>query len=342
MKFIDEAIIEVKAGDGGDGCASFRREKFVPRGGPDGGNGAHGGDIIIRADEGLTTLMDVRYRRRFEAERGGHGKGSQMHGRSGKDLVLRLPVGTVISDADTEEILMDLDHPKQEWIAAKGGKGGWGNLHYVSSTHQAPRKTEKGVKGEEKRLRLELKLLADVGLVGLPNAGKSTLIAAISNVRPKIADYPFTTKVPNLGVVEYAPEASFVVADMPGLIEGASEGSGMGFQFLRHIERTRVLVHLLDPVDPAHLDPLENYRMIREELRAHGTGLEQRKEIICLTKMDITEAREKAEEVKEELERASQNQVLLISAASRKGLQPLLTAMMQAVTAEREKLSNKG
>ncbi len=249
MKFIDYAKIYVKAGDGGRGCISFRREKHVPRGGPNGGDGGRGGNIIFRAAKELNTLLDLRYQREYRAERGEHGKGSNRHGRDGIDMVIPVPVGTLIKDAESGEIIADLDHDGAEVVAAHSGRGGLGNSNFATPTRQAPRYAQPGEPGEEKWLVLELKLLADVGLVGLPNAGKSTLISVISAARPKIADYPFTTLVPNLGVVKMEDLGSFVVADIPGIIEGAHTGTGLGFQFLRHIERTAILLHLVDISD---------------------------------------------------------------------------------------------
>ncbi|MBI4211202.1 MAG: GTPase ObgE [Deltaproteobacteria bacterium] len=327
MKFIDEATIEVIAGDGGRGCVGFRREKYVPRGGPDGGDGGRGGHVIFCTDEGLTTLMDIRYRRKIEVKHGGHGKGKQMNGRSSDDIIVRVPVGTVVSDADTDEILADLDRFPQEWIAAKGGRGGLGNMHFATSVNQAPRKAQPGEPGEKRHLRLELKLLADVGIIGLPNAGKSTLISTVSNSRPKIADYPFTTKVPNLGVVALSDGKSCVMADIPGLIEGASGGAGLGLQFLRHIERTRLLVHLIDPIDPASPDPVQSYDVIRHELGAYNHALLEKPEIICLTKMDIPEAHEQAVRLKKKFAKKTSSPVLQISAATRKGIKELLHAI---------------
>ncbi|MFH0800540.1 MAG: GTPase ObgE [Pseudomonadota bacterium] len=332
MKFIDEAIVEVIAGDGGKGCASFRREKYVPKGGPDGGDGGRGGSVIFRTDGGLTTLMDVKFRHRFKAQSGGYGKGKQMTGLSGEDVVIRIPVGTVVFDDDSGEVLFDLDRKGADWIAAKGGKGGLGNMHFASSTHQAPREFTEGRKGEQRRLRLELKLLADVGLVGLPNAGKSTLISSVSNARPKIADYPFTTITPCLGLVKFSEEQSFVMADIPGLIEGAHDGAGMGVQFLKHIERTRVLVHLIDVTDPAHPDPVKSYKTIRRELKSFKADITKRPEIVVLTKMDITEAREVCDDVKKKLKKAGAKKVLAVSAPVHEGLTALLGEIAKSLS----------
>src|SRR3990167_4505981 len=271
MKFIDEAIIEVKAGDGGNGCLSFRREKYVPRGGPDGGDGGDGGSVYLVADENVNTLVDFRYQKRFEAERGHNGEGRQKTGKSGEDLVVKVPVGTLIYEADTHELIGDLTYHNQKLCVAKGGFHGLGNTRFKSSINRAPRKTTHGTPGDQRKLHLELKLLADVGLLGLPNAGKSTLIRAISDAHPKVADYPFTTLHPSLGVVRMELGRSFVVADIPGLIEGAAEGAGLGNQFLKHLARNRLLLHLVDilPVDGSN--PVDNVRIIDKELEKSGT-----------------------------------------------------------------------
>ncbi len=333
MKFIDEAIIEVTAGNGGNGCVSFRREKYVPRGGPDGGDGGNGGSVIFRTEGGLTTLMDVRYRRHFKAGHGGHGMGKQMSGRAGEDKIVRVPAGTVVYDADANEVIADLDGVGAEWIAAKGGRGGRGNQHFATSTHQAPRKCEPGRKGEAKRLRLELKLLADVGLVGLPNAGKSTLISAVSNARPKIAAYPFTTKVPSLGLARLPDGRGFVIADIPGLIEGAHEGAGMGIQFLKHIERTKLLLHLIDPLDHAHEDAAASYKAIRNELGSFDKALLKRPEIVVLTKMDIPEAQDRYADAQKKIKKLGAKSVIAISAAAHDGLDQLLIEIGKALGA---------
>ena len=330
MKFIDEAIIEVKAGDGGDGCVSFRREKYVPRGGPNGGDGGRGGSCILKARSGLNTLMDLKFRKRFEATRGMHGKGKDMFGRMGKDIVIELPVGTIVRDADTNKIIIDLAREDQAFIIAKGGKGGHGNTHYASSTRQVPRTAQEGGKGEERRIKLELKLLADVGLVGFPNAGKSTLISVISNAKPKIADYPFTTKVPHLGVVRIDEGKSFVMADIPGLIEGAHTGKGMGIQFLKHIERTRVLLHLIDLSDPEYPDAWKAYTTLRKELEAHTPELLKKPEIIVLTKTDLPDVQEAIKKACQLFEKKG-HPVLAISAAKHEGLKPLLKKVSQWV-----------
>lgn len=287
MKFIDYVKIHVKAGDGGSGCVSFRREKYVPRGGPDGGDGGKGGDIIIKATKELNTLLDFRYQREYKAERGEHGKGSNKHGKDGESKTILVPIGTVIKDAETGEVIADLDTYEAEVIAVKGGRGGLGNAHFATPTRQAPKFAQPGEKGEERWLVLELKLLADVGLIGLPNAGKSTLISVISSARPKIADYPFTTLVPNLGVVKLEDFRSFVVADIPGLIEGAHKGAGLGFQFLRHVERTSVLLHLVDISDMLQTDPIEDFEKINRELVLYSPELLAKPMVVAGTKLDI-------------------------------------------------------
>ena len=289
--FVDEAKIRVKAGDGGNGCMAFRREKFVPRGGPSGGDGGRGGDVIMESSERHNTLVHFRFNPEYKAERGRHGEGSNKTGREGEDIVLKVPVGTIVYDELTGERVHDFSRPDDRVVIARGGRGGRGNAQFATSTHQAPREHEQGFPGEERTLRLELKLLADVGLVGYPNAGKSTLISRISAARPKIADYPFTTLQPNLGVVlvgEMPDERSFVVADIPGLIEGASEGAGLGTQFLRHIERTRLLAHLVDVSDASgRPDPVEDFKVITKELASFGEGLDRKPTIVVATKLDV-------------------------------------------------------
>jgi GTP-binding protein len=289
--FIDEAKIRVKAGDGGNGCMAFRREKFVPRGGPSGGDGGRGGDVIMESTQRHNTLMYFRYNPEHKAERGEHGMGSNCTGREGQDVVLKVPVGTELYDAESGELIHDFSHPDERIVIAKGGRGGRGNQHFATPTHQAPREHELGRPGEERAYRLELKVLADVGLVGYPNVGKSTLISRISAAKPKIADYPFTTLEPNLGVVsigEPPHEDSYVVADIPGLIEGAHLGAGLGVQFLRHIERTRVLVHLVDVSDSSgRPDPVEDFKVIMGELRSFGHGLDHKPMIVVASKADV-------------------------------------------------------
>lgn len=287
MQFVDYVKISAKAGDGGRGCVSFRREKYIPRGGPNGGDGGRGGHVICRATGELNTLLDLRYQREYRAEKGQHGMGKKMHGKNGKDLVICVPVGTVIRNADTEDILMDLDKQGMGTIIAKGGRGGLGNAHFATPTRQAPRFAQPGDKGETRHLILELKLLADVGLIGLPNAGKSTLLSVISSARPKIADYPFTTLAPTLGVVKLKNFRSFVVADIPGLIEGAHKGVGLGFQFLRHIERTSMLLHLVDISDTGEGDPIENFEKVNKELGLYSPELIVKPQAAIGTKLDI-------------------------------------------------------
>jgi GTP-binding protein len=291
MQFIDEVKISVEAGHGGRGCLSFRREKYVPRGGPDGGDGGPGGDVVMVADPQLTTLLDLRYQRLYRAERGVHGKGKDQHGRRGEDKVIAVPVGTIVRDGASGEIIADLNVAGERVVVAKGGIGGRGNARFVSSTNRSPRKVQPGLPGEEKELDIELRLLADVGIIGLPNVGKSTLISVISAARPKIADYPFTTLVPNLGVVSYGEGHSFVVADIPGLIEGAHRGEGLGHKFLRHVSRTSVLIHLLDATRVQEEDPLADWRAINAELELFDPALAAKPQIVVANKIDVTEGR---------------------------------------------------
>jgi GTP-binding protein len=293
MQFVDYVKIHVRAGDGGNGCVSFRREKYVPRGGPDGGDGGRGGHIMIRATDELNTLLDLRYRREYKAEKGQHGMGKKMHGKNGEDLVIPVPVGTVVRDAESKDVLIDLDSDGAHIIIAKGGRGGLGNSHFATPVRQAPRFAQPGEEGEGRWLTLELKLLADAGLIGLPNAGKSTFLSAISSARPKIADYPFTTLRPVLGVVKLEDYKSFVVADIPGLIEGAHRGIGLGFQFLRHIERTSALLHLIDISETGDGDPAENFEQINKELALYSPELVKKPQIVVGTKLDIAGAGER-------------------------------------------------
>jgi GTP-binding protein len=297
VKFIDEAKIYVKAGDGGRGCVSFRREKFVPRGGPNGGDGGNGGDVVMVANRNMTSLLDHRYQQHYRAKRGVHGKGKDQHGKNAEDLLIPVPMGTIIKDLETDKFYGDLTEEGQTLIVAKGGKGGRGNARFVTSTNQAPKEAEPGTPGEEKTLKLELKLLADVGLLGFPNAGKSTLISTLSAARPKIADYPFTTLVPNLGVVSYGDGQTFVLADIPGIIEGAHEGAGLGIQFLKHIERTKILIHLLDLSPITERDPVDDYETLNNELESFSEELSRKPQIVALNKIDITEAREELERI---------------------------------------------
>ncbi len=323
MKFIDEAKIYVKAGNGGRGCVSFRREKYVPKGGPDGGNAGRGGDVIFAADARLTSLLDFQYRREFKAERGEHGMGSLCSGRDGLDLKIKVPVGTVIKDFDTGELLADLTQDGQEYLSCKGGRGGKGNAHFATSTHQTPRFAQPGEAGTERTLKLELKLLADVGIIGFPNAGKSTLISHISAAKPKIADYPFTTLAPHLGIVKFGDFGGFVVADIPGLIEGAHEGKGLGIRFLKHIERTRIFIHLLDLSPLTGRDPKKDFEVVNNELKAFNPELAERPQVVALNKIDITGAEESARELLNFFGRLG-IKVFAVSAATGKGLDALV------------------
>ncbi len=338
MKFVDEATIDVAAGDGGNGCASFRHEKYKEFGGPDGGDGGRGGHVFMLADPSLNTLVDFRYTRRFEAQRGEHGKGSDMFGVKGHDVVLKVPVGTIVSDAESGQVLCELLQAGEQVMIAKGGDGGFGNMHYKSSTNRAPRQKTPGWPGERKALKLELKVLADVGLLGMPNAGKSTLIAAISNARPKIADYPFTTLHPNLGVVRVGPEKSFVVADVPGLIEGASEGAGLGHQFLRHLQRTRLLLHLVDaaPFDEA-VDPVAQAKAIVAELKKFDPELHAKPRWLVLNKVDMLPPEERGARVKDIVKRLRyKGPVFEISALTREGCERLVQKAYEHIEAQRQ------
>lgn len=323
MKFIDEVKIHAKAGDGGRGCLSFRREKFVPLGGPDGGDGGRGGDVLLEVDMALSTLMDLRYRQHLKAQNGMPGMGKNMHGKSGEDLVIKVPPGTLVYDDETGELLADLTAADQGFKLLKGGQGGRGNARFLTSTNRAPRHTQPGEPGEERTLRLQLKLLADVGLVGLPNAGKSTLISSVSAAKPKIADYPFTTLVPNLGVVKHGDFRSFVMADIPGLIEGASEGQGLGTRFLRHIERTDLFLHLIDLSGLQEGDPLDNFDKINQELANYNPELSKRPMLVVFTKQDITEVREQTTELQPLLQNRGYK-TFAISAVTREGLSDLV------------------
>lgn len=319
--FFDEAKIYVKGGDGGNGIVAFRREKYVPLGGPAGGNGGKGGDVYLLVDSHLNTLVTFRHKVHFKAERGQHGRGKNQTGRSGADVHLPVPPGTIVRDAGTGEFLGDLTRPGQKLLVARGGRGGRGNAAFVSSVNQAPRIAELGDPGEERWLALELKLIADVGIVGLPNAGKSTLLSVVSAARPKIADYPFTTLVPNLGVVELDPNTTFVAADLPGLIEGAHQGVGLGHQFLRHAERTRLLVHLLDG---ASLDPLADYETINAELDLYSERLATRQQVVVLNKMDLPDTQALWPLVQEALAERGVKEVMAISAVTRQGVDALM------------------
>ncbi|WP_432821883.1 GTPase ObgE [Trichloromonas sp.] len=326
MKFVDEVKIHIKAGDGGRGCLSFRREKFIPLGGPDGGDGGNGGSVWFRVDSGLSTLLDFRYKVHYKAERGMHGMGANRHGKGGEDLHISVPPGTLVYDDETGELLADLTKADQEIKLLKGGMGGRGNARFATSTNRAPRHTQPGMPGEEKTLRLQLKLLADIGLVGMPNAGKSTLISAVSAAKPKIADYPFTTLIPNLGVVSYGGYKSFVMADIPGLIAGASEGHGLGTRFLRHIERTDLFLHLVDASSMQEGDPVENFETINRELLQHDPQLLDKPQFVVLTKQDITEVREQQQELIPYFEQRGYR-VFCISAVTGEGTRPLVEAV---------------
>jgi len=326
MKFVDEAYIDIAAGDGGNGCVSFRHEKYKEFGGPDGGDGGRGGHVYALADPSLNTLVDYRYSRRHEAKRGQHGMGSDMFGAMGDDITLKMPVGTLICDAETGEVLYELLQPGEKLMIAKGGEGGYGNLRFKSAINRAPRQKTPGHPGERKSLKLELKVLADVGLLGMPNAGKSTFIAAVSNARPKIADYPFTTLHPNLGVVRVGPEQSFVVADVPGLIEGASEGAGLGHQFLRHLQRTRLLLHIVDlaPFDEG-VDPVAQAKAIAAELKKYDPGLYAKPRWLVLNKLDMVPEDEREARVQNFVRRMRyKGPVFQISALTREGCEGLI------------------
>jgi GTP-binding protein len=326
MKFLDQAKVHIKSGDGGNGCSSFRREKYIEFGGPDGGDGGRGGHVIAECVDGLNTLIDFRYQQHFKAKTGKPGAGQQKSGASGEDIILRLPVGTQILDEDRELILADFTQVGQRSVLATGGDGGFGNLRYKTSTNRSPQKSLPGWPGVEKSLWLRLKLIADAGLVGLPNAGKSTLLSTITRAKPKIADYPFTTLHPNLGVVGFSDE-EFVVADIPGLIEGAHEGLGLGDRFLGHIERCAILLHL---IDANHKNPLQAYKTIRTELEAYGGGLAEKSEVIGVTKIDSIEA-DKAKNIMQMLAKETKKPVFLISSSAHLGLKEILSYLLKEV-----------
>ncbi len=328
MKFVDKAKIHVKAGDGGNGCVAWRREKFVPLGGPAGGNGGKGGDVILKADSRMQTLMDFKYKIHFKAERGQHGSGSNKHGKAGEDLIIKVPVGTVVKDAETGEVIADLTKEGQEVVVAKGGKGGKGNAAFKTSTNQAPDYAEEGEKGEEKWIELELKLLADVGIIGFPNAGKSTLISVLSNARPKIADYPFTTLSPVLGVVKLDIGKSLVLADIPGLIEGASQGAGLGHEFLRHIERTKFLLHVIDISDFREREPLEAFEIINKEMEQYSPELTKKPQIVVGNKIDILSDKEEINRLKKAFEEKGYR-FIPVSLATKEGIDELKKALQE-------------
>jgi GTP-binding protein len=338
MQFLDRARIYVKAGDGGNGVTAFRREKFVPRGGPSGGDGGRGGDIYMESTDGLNTLLHFRFNPRYVAERGRHGEGSNRHGRDGEDLTIHVPVGTVVTDIDTGELVHDFAHPGERVRIAASGRGGRGNAQFATSTNRAPRRHEEGRPGQERNLQLELKLIADVGLVGLPNAGKSTFISRVSAARPKIADYPFTTVEPNLGVVEWDEYKTYVVADIPGLIEGAHEGAGLGLDFLRHVERTRVLLHLVDVSGAVETPPVERFEAINAELGAYREDLLARPMIVVATKIDALDDPTRVESLREHA-RATDREFFAVSAVTGEGVEPLkrrVGALLASLDAERQ------
>ena len=326
MKFIDEAIITVQSGDGGSGCVSFRREKFIPRGGPDGGDGGKGGDVVLRTTLRKRTLQHFQFKRQFKAKNGSSGQGKQKTGKNGHDLIIEIPPGTLVSNSETEQILKDLTKPGETFIAAKGGRGGQGNRRFKTSRNRTPRFSQPGEPSETLTLKLDLKLLADVGIIGLPNAGKSTLISSISSANPKIGNYPFTTLSPNLGVVQTPWGEPFVVADIPGLIEGAHKGAGLGIKFLRHIERTRILVHLIDVLSVDPEDPLNVYYTINKELAMYSSGLAEKPQIVVLNKLDIPDADESANIFKSA---AKDKKILLISAINGTGIDELKSQIVK-------------
>jgi GTPase len=331
--FVDQVEIHIEAGKGGDGCMSFRREKYIPRGGPDGGDGGDGGSVIIVAEDGVDSLNELTHRKHWKAKNGEHGRGSQCHGAAAEDLILRVPPGTVIHDATRDFVLKDLAVAGDRVVAAQGGRGGKGNLRFKSSTNRAPRQSTPGGEGESRTIRLELKIIADVGLVGKPNAGKSTLLSRLSRARPEIASYPFTTKYPHLGLVQIDFDRSFVMADIPGLIEGAHAGSGLGHEFLRHIQRAGILVHLVEPEPTDETDPLANYRAIRDELRLYDEELGRRPEIVAVTKADLP----RAAEVRDQLAETIGAEVLLISAVTGQGLNELVGAVARQLQGDADK-----
>ncbi|MGI8555925.1 MAG: GTPase ObgE [Pyrinomonadaceae bacterium] len=329
--FIDRVKIKIKAGDGGDGVTAFRREKFVPRGGPSGGDGGKGGDIWLEATEGVNTLLHLRYNPEHKAGRGRHGEGSNRFGKEGEDITVKVPVGTEVFDTETGQLLFDFTEAGQKFLAAKGGRGGFGNAHFATSTNRAPRYHQEGGIGEEHELQLELKLIADVGLVGFPNAGKSTLISVISAAKPKIADYPFTTLEPNLGVVDLGEYKTFVVADIPGLIEGASEGAGLGDRFLRHVERTKLILHLVDVSSISGRNPVEDYEIINRELANYNENLATRPQIVVATKIDALDEPERLENLRERA-KADGKEFFEISAVTNQGTKELVSAVARKLS----------
>lgn len=331
MKFLDQCKVYVRSGAGGDGCVSFRREKYIPQGGPDGGDGGRGGDVVIEAVDGLNTLIDYRYLQHFKAERGGHGMGKNRTGADAPETVLRVPVGTQVFEEDQETLIADLDQLGDRVLLGRGGTGGWGNTRFKSSVNQAPRRFNPGLPGEERWIWLRLKLIADAGLVGLPNAGKSTFLAAVSAAKPKVADYPFTTLHPNLGVVSLGVGASFVLADLPGLIEGAADGAGVGTRFLGHVERCAVLLHLIDGTQD---DVAEAYRIVRAEIEAYGGGLADKPEIVALNKIDAMDKDLVSEKAKQ-LKKACKSTPLRLSGASQKGVPEAIQKLYQVVADDR-------
>ena len=330
--FVDRVTVDVEAGKGGDGCASFRREKFVPRGGPDGGDGGNGGSVIVVAETGVDSLSELVHRKHWRAKPGRPGSGNNRHGANADDLVIHVPPGTVLIDAPGDFVLKDLATAGDRVVAAQGGRGGKGNTRFKSATNQAPREFTRGGAGEARRITFELKVIADVGLLGKPNAGKSTLLSRVSRARPEIADYPFTTKIPNLGIIQVDQDRTMVMADIPGLIEGAHAGVGLGHEFLRHVERTRVLVHLVEPLPMDGTDPVENYQSLRQELELYDTDLAQRPEIIAVSKAELPGA----EEVQRQLATTSGREVQLFSSVTGQGLKALMDRTYAMLTSERQ------
>lgn len=341
MKFVDEADIEVRGGDGGAGCVSFLREKYRPKGGPDGGNGGNGGNVILEVDTGLSTLLDFKFQPRLEAQDGEPGRGKNQHGRNGRDRVGRVPLGTVVRDIETGEVVADLSTPAARAVVARGGRGGRGNATYATPTNQTPRFAQPGIAGEVRRLRLELRLMADVGLVGFPNVGKSTLISRVSAARPRVADYPFTTLVPHLGVVRFGDDGSFVLADIPGLIEGAHVGHGLGLRFLRHVSRTRLLIHLVDGSGLSGRDPLEDFDVINRELSHFDRSLAAKPQIVALNKIDLVSAPAALDAIRERF-RARGVETWLISAATGAGVAALMREVGMRVRALRQQAASEG